>query len=99
MKQYCGDRTIDGIQVTVDGQPLADRTDLKMICDGGFEWGFDGPATEQVALAILADHLDDSAVALQLYPEFAREIVANFANEWEMNSGDIADAVDALSGG
>ena len=96
MKQYRGDRTIDGIEVTVDGAPLDPRLDLKNICDGGFEWGYDGDATQQLALAILADHLDEQADAPRIYPAFATEIVANFANEWEMTSEDIAAAVTAL---
>ena len=96
VKEYRGDRTIDGIDVTVDGQPLDPRTDLKNICDDGFEWGFEGAASEQLALAILADHLGDDAAALSLYPAFTREIAANFANEWEMTSADVQEAVDAL---
>ena len=96
MKEYMGDRTIDGIEVTVDGRPLDPRLDLKAICDDGFEWGFEGAASQQLALAILADHLDDEGEALRLYPDFAREIVANFANTWEMTSDDVQDAVEAL---
>lgn len=97
MKEYRGDRTIDGIEVTVNGRPLDPRLDLKNICDDGFEWSFVGAASQQLALAILADHLDDDAAALGLYPDFTREIVANFANEWEMTSDDVQEAVDALS--
>ena len=97
MKRYRGDRTIDGIEVTVDGEPLDERQDLKAICSDGFEWSFEGPASQQLALAILADHLGDDGAALRLYPDFTREIVANFANEWEMTSADIDEAVNALT--
>ena len=97
MKEYRGDRTIDGIEVTVNGKPLDPRLDLKTICDDGFEWSYDGAASQQLALAILADHLDDDTAALGLYPAFTREIVANFANEWEMTGDDVQDAVDALT--
>ena len=96
VKQYLGDRTIDGIKVTVDRQALDAHLGIKSICDDGFEWGFDGAASQQLALALLADHLDDDALALRLYPDFTREIVANFANEWEMTSADIEEAVSAL---
>lgn len=96
MKVYKGDRTIDGIAVTVDGRPLEPRLDLKDICSDGFEWSFEGPASAQLALAILADHGDD-ATALRLHEEFMREIVANFANEWVLTSADIDETVTALS--
>ncbi|MFY0613889.1 MAG: hypothetical protein JXQ99_20330 [Hyphomicrobiaceae bacterium] len=96
MKTYAGDRTIDGIVVTVDGQPLDQRLDLKTITDDGFEWSFEGPASAQLALAILADHIKDDAKALRLYEAFMREIVANFANEWQLTSDDIEEAVTAL---
>ncbi|MEM9359563.1 MAG: DUF6166 domain-containing protein [Pseudomonadota bacterium] len=96
MKTYMGDRTIDGIVVTVDGEPLNDRRDVQTLTEDGFEWGFEGPAAAQLALALLADHLDDSGEAVRLHDAFMREIVANFANEWEMTSTDMAEAVDAL---
>lgn len=98
MKTYKGDRTIDGILVTVDDQPLDQRLDLKTITDDGFEWSFEGPASAQLALAIVADHTGDDALALRLHEAFMREIVANFANEWIMTSADVEDAVSALSG-
>src|SRR3546814_18966165 len=40
MKTYSGDRTIDGIVVRVDGQPLNSREDLKKFTDLGFEWSY-----------------------------------------------------------
>ena len=98
MKTYAGDRTIDGIVVTVDGEPLDQRLDLKTITDDGFEWSFEGPASAQLALAILADHTGDDAKALRLHEPFMREIVANFANEWQLTSDHVEDAVTALGG-
>ena len=97
MKVYKGDRTIDGIIVTVDDKPLAERCDLKTLSDDGFEWSFVGPASEQLALAILADHTGDDRKALQLYEPFTREMVANFSNEWVLTSTDVEEAVVALS--
>jgi hypothetical protein len=96
MKTYKGDRTIDGIVVTVDGHPLGQRLDLKKLSDDGFEWSFEGPASAQLALAILADHLGDDPRALRLYKPFMREMVANFANEWVLTGNDVAEAVSAL---
>lgn len=96
MKVYRGDRTIDGIVVTVDDKPLDERRDIKTISDDGFEWGFEGPAPEQLALAILADHFGDAERALRFYEAIAREIVANFANEWVWTTADIDEAIEVL---
>jgi hypothetical protein len=97
-KIYKGDRTIDGITVTVDGRPLPERTDIKAISEEGFEWSYEGTAPEQLALAILADHTGNAALALELHRPFMRHIVANFDNEWEMTSADVEEAVTALRG-
>ncbi|WP_119681521.1 DUF6166 domain-containing protein [Indioceanicola profundi] len=94
-KVYRGDRTIDGVSVTVDGQPLPYRTDLKRIADDDFEWSYEGDAPSQLALAILADHLGDEQ-AVALYDLFMREVVANFSNEWEMTSEDIDEALSQI---
>ena len=97
-KRYRGDRTQAGAEVWVDGKPLPKRTDLKKISrDGLFEWSYEGSEPAQLALAILANHLNDEASALQLYPAFMRNIVANFDNEWEMNSSDIDKALANIS--
>jgi len=97
MKTYRGDRTIDGLTVTVDGQPLADRTDIKRFNSTGFEWSFEGNAPRQLALSILADHLGDPARALALTEGFMLAAVANFDNEWEMTGADV-DAILATLG-
>jgi hypothetical protein len=89
MKTYTGDRTIDGIQVLVDGKPLAQRTDLKAYSKNGFEWSYEGPEPAQLAFAILVDHLGDPQRAEALHAAFMREIVANFDNSWELTSADI----------
>src|ERR1700760_3522621 len=98
MKRFSGDRTIDGIKVTVDGRPLDQRLDLHRYTVNGFEWSYEGPEPRQLALAILAEHLGDSATALALGGPFMRGVVANFGNEWEMTSADIDAALDALGG-
>ena len=54
MKTYRGARTIDGIQVTVNDQPLDERVDIHQFTDGGFEWTYEGDAPQQLALAISA---------------------------------------------
>jgi hypothetical protein len=96
VKTYKGDRTIDGIEVTVDDQPLSDATEVKVLTRDGFEWGFEGPASAQLGLAILYEHLEDAERAVRLHAPFMREIVANFANEWVMTGADIDEAITAL---
>lgn len=88
-KIYRGDRTIDGIRVTVDDAPLAERTDISALSRDGFEWSYEGEAPAQLALAILADHFGRAEPALRHYERFMRDGVANFANEWELSSADI----------
>lgn len=97
MKTYRGDRTIDGLQVTVDGQPLPDRTDIKRFNATGFEWSYEGAGPRQLALSILADHFGDAAKALAATEGFMQAAVANFDNEWEMTTADV-DAILATLG-
>lgn len=98
MKHYAGDRTIDGIVVTVDGQPLSPAYDQLRLTDYGFEWSYEGPEPAQLAFALLYDHLADAAAATALHTTFMERIVANFDNEWELTSADLADAVSILRG-
>lgn len=96
MKTFCGDRTIDGVKVTVDGKPLDQRLDLHRYTGNGFEWSYEGPEPRQLSLAILAAHLGDSAQAKALVEPFMRAVVANFGNEWEMTSADVDAALAQL---
>ena len=93
MKVYEGGRSLDGSTVTVDGNPLSPRHDLMRISKTGFEWGFDGAAPAQLALALLADHLGDGADALRLHRAFLREVVAHLDNAWRLTSADIDAAL------
>lgn len=96
MKTFTGDRTIDGIAVLVDGQPLAPRYDLLRLTNYGFEWSYEGPEPSQLAFAMLFEHLGDAAAAETLYRPFMRHVVANFDNAWEMTGADIDAAIAAL---
>jgi len=98
MKRYVGDRTIDGVKVTVDGAPLDPRTNVVEFTKNGFEWSYEGPEPRQLALALLVDHLGDNEKAKASVEPFMRSVVANFGNEWEMTSTDLDEALAALSG-
>ena len=95
MKRYTGDRTIDGVKVTVNGSPLDPRTDVAEYSKNGFEWSYEGPEPRQLALALLVDHLGDAGAAKRMMEPFMRTVVANFGNEWEMTSADIDAALSA----
>jgi hypothetical protein len=98
MKKFSGDRTIDGVMAWVDGQPLDPRLDIHRYTANGFEWSYEGDEPRQLALAILAEHLNDAANARALVEPFMKAVVANFDNEWEMTSADIDAALTALRG-
>jgi Family of unknown function (DUF6166) len=98
MKRYAGDRTIDGVKVTVDGAALDPCVDVVEFSKNGFEWSYEGPEPRQLALALLVDHLVDRGKATAAVEPFMRAVVANFDNEWEMTSADIDRALAALSG-
>jgi len=98
MKRYSGDRTIDGVKATVDGVPLDPCVNVTKFTKNGFEWSYEGPEPRQLALALLVDHLGDSAAAKTMVEPFMRAVVANFGNEWEMTSDDIDLALTALAG-
>ena len=96
MKTYEGKRTIDGLVVTVDGQPLDEHYAVKRFTKYGFEWTYEGAGPAQLALALLADHLADDKKALALYEPFMRRVVAELDNSWELASADIDAALTAL---
>jgi hypothetical protein len=83
MKRYVGDRTIDGVKVTVDGKPLDPATSVAEYSKNGFEWSYEG-------------HLGDKDAAKVAAEDFMQVVVANFDNEWEMTSDDIDLALTAL---
>lgn len=95
MKTYRGARTFDGIEVTVDDRPLPAAREVHTFSLNGFEWGYEGPESTQLALAILADAAS-AAVAKAQAEAFMRAIVANFDNEWEITDEQVLTAVREL---
>lgn len=95
-KKYTGSRTMDGLQVLVDGRPLDPRYELMKFSSGGFEWTYEGAGPQQLALALLAEHLGDDQAALDLSVPFMRAVVANLENDWELTGQDIDSALARL---
>lgn len=92
---YVGRRRPDGsVMVTEGHRGLPLRLDLRSHSPGGFEWGPGESGPAQLALALLADHLDDDGRALAVYQEFKRRVVQVLAPDgWKLTSGQIDDAV------
>jgi hypothetical protein len=93
MKTYEGGRSLDGAVVTVDGRPLNPRFDLKQFSPMGFEWTYEGDGPRQLALALLADHLNDDQKALALTEKFMRDVVSVLDNAWCLTSEEIDAAL------
>jgi len=89
MTTYEGRRTIDGLVVTADGRPLDEHYEVKRFTRYGFEWTYEGESPQQLALAILYDHLDDKDRAIRLSESFMKKVVANFDNDWTLRSDEI----------
>ena len=89
MKTYDGKRTIDGLVVTVDGKQLDEHYEVKRFTKYGFEWTYEGENPQQLALAILFDHLGDKDRSIALSGPFTKSVIANLDNDWTLTSVDI----------
>jgi hypothetical protein len=93
LSTFEGRRTIDGLVVTVDGKRLDEHYDVKRFTSWGFEWTYEGDSPQQLAFALLFEHLRDSERAIRLSEAFMRKVVANLDNDWTLSSGEIEAAV------
>ena len=89
MKTYEGKRTIDGLVVTVDGARLPEHYEVKRFTKYGFEWTYEGESPQQLALAILYDHLGDQDRAIALSERYMKDVVANLDNDWTLTGAEI----------
>lgn len=96
MKIYEGGRHLEGASVTVDGQPLDPRFDVKTFSKAGFEWTYEGDGPRQLSLALLADHFGDDQRAVEHCEKFMVDVVANLDNYWRLGSDDIGKAIDGV---
>ena len=95
-RRYEGKRSIDGLVVTVDGAPLDEHYEVQRFTTWGFEWTYEGPSPQQLALAILYDHLADKEQAIRLSKPFMHKVVADLDNDWTLTSSDIERAIEGM---
>lgn len=96
MKTYEGKRAFDGLLVTVDGKPLPEHYDVHKFTSWGFEWTYEGESPQQLALAILYDHLGDKARAIALSEGFMKRVISDLDNDWTLTSSDIDAAIMSI---
>lgn len=96
MKVYEGKRAFDGLIVTVDGKPLPEHYEVSRFTTWGFEWTYEGESPQQLALAILYDHLNDKTRAIGLSERFMRKVIANLDNDWRLTSEEVEIAISEI---
>jgi hypothetical protein len=89
MKVYEGKRTIDGVIVTVDGEPLAEHYEVRRFAKYGFEWTYEGESPRQLAFAILFDYTADKDRAIALSEPYMKDVIANLDNDWILTGEDV----------
>lgn len=95
MNIYKGTRAPDRCRVTVDGEPLNPRWNLRDYSPTGFSWGYNGSGPAQLALAILAHHLQNDDRALIRHQDYKREVISKLPHDtWEITSAEIETFLD-----
>ncbi len=96
-RRYEGKRSYGQVFVTVNGQALDPRFDLRFHSPDGFEWGYGGSGPAQLALALLADYLKDDRQVLTLYQDFKAKIVSTLPRDgWTLNDSEIKQSLKSL---
>ena len=97
MKRYEGKRNGSAADVTVDGRTLDPRLDLWNHSPSGFEWGYHGSGLAQLALARLADCLDDETQARNWHHDFKSVVVADLPYAgWTLTAEAIRETITAF---
>jgi hypothetical protein len=92
MTTYSGSRQSNGTtRVTVNGQPLDIRASFRSGSSTAFDWGYEGRGgPTQLALAILAHHLDDDDSARRHYEHFLHSVVRSLPREhWSLTEAQV----------
>jgi hypothetical protein len=97
VRTYEGKRDIDGLTVTIDGRPLSEHYEVKRFTKWGFEWTYEGSSPQQLALAILYDHLGDKGHAIRLSEPFMQKVIANLDNDWTLTDEEVERAIRSIN--
>ena len=102
-KRYVGTRQANtslSVRVYWDNGPatgtlLPKRLDLRNHSPTGFECGYGGSGPAQLALAILANHMDSDPAALRYYHKFKFHTIARLPrhDDWTLTSEEIDAAL------
>lgn len=95
---YCGEAPRQVIfREGEERQPLDPRFDLRRHSSTGFAWGAGstGPA-QQLALALLADALQNDARALDVHQDFSRRVIPLFPGRWTITRSRVLAYVDRM---
>jgi hypothetical protein len=100
-ERYHGLRVGNGVMIDVEDAyrryALLPRLDLRNHSQTGYEWGYAGSGPSQLALAILADALNDDERACALYQEFKFKVVYGLPKDrWELSREQVLDVVAQL---
>jgi hypothetical protein len=103
MRTYTGRRDRDRTcQVWVndagDARLLPLRLDLYNHSPTGFEWGYGGSGPAQLALALLADALDDDDRAVRLHQSYKFRVIGRLPRDedWTLSENEILAVVRDL---
>jgi Family of unknown function (DUF6166) len=94
---YYYGRRVDGSTVVSKRRPGGDhqlnpRLDLWNHSPTGMEWGYGGSGPAQLALAILADYLQDDDRAIELHQAYKWEVIAKLEHaSWRIEITEVAD--------
>lgn len=98
MKSYNATRDGNELVVTVNGRELNPRLDLWNHSSSGFECGYTGSGPAQLALAVLADCLEEDRKAVELHQAFKLEVIAKLPrNGWMLTKSEIKEALHACT--
>ena len=99
MKRYIGARRGDRRTVWLETEPyrwfeLDPRFDLALHDATGFDWSNVSHGARQLALAILADSLDDSFRALDLHESFMHSVVSQLPSaDWQLSLEEVLASI------
>src|SRR5678815_1554959 len=97
VKIYMGRRQGYVAEVTVNGSPLNPRLDLWNHSPTGFEWGYGGSGPAQLALAILADCMEDEEQAVALHQSFKWAVISKLPQKtWTLTTEEVVSALRAV---